>query len=907
MKRFAVCLTGLVFALSAGRTDGASFLLLGDLPGGPFASGAADVSADGAVVVGSSDSGGPWPDQAFGWTEGTGMVGLGFLSSSWPRSWGNAVSSDGSVVVGNSYNEFANYNAFRWTQGTGMVALGALPGGLVGCSGEDVSDDGSVIVGYSESAAGPQASYWTDGGAPVGLGDLPGGDFWSYGRGVSADGSAIVGESKSASGREAFRWTAAEGMVGLGDLPGGDFESAANRVSCDGLVVVGYGTSASGKEAFRWTAGGGMIGLGDLVGGEFDSCASDVSADGSVLVGRGSTVSGYEALVWDSVNGMWSLQEVLTVDFGLDLTGWTLLAAYGISPDGNAIVGSAENPSGQTEAWLAILPLKLNWSSESGGAWDSPDNWHLAETPARVTNVFIEPAIGLTVTGPAEATTITSLTLGAQTTGTATLHLQETGTLNVNGQTTITPPGRITGDGILNAVGGILNSGEIDLGTASLQLLGGTLVNEGVIRGNGQIDNPLENGADGEVRVGRGEYILFTGSSNTNAGKIEVLAGEIEFTHGLTNEALTGFVTGRDATLRFGTGLNNAGSVGISFGTTDIFGDVANTGTIVLTGNSTTTFYGHVTNDGEFRVSPGSTVVLVGDELINNGLIQGSAQIHNTLINGATGEVRVGAGQRLVFTGSGNTSAGKIEVIGGEIEFTQGLANETPTALISAEDAILRFGTGLNNEGSVEIASGTTDVFGDLINTGTIELTGNSNVTVYDDLTNDGTFQVKKRSTVVFFGDFGGTQGTTGQGTVFMEGDLRPGSSTAAISFGGDLIFGGGATLEIELGGTEAGTQHDAVNVAGLAALNGTLQIVLIDGFRPSLGDNFEILTYGSVEGGFTEYRGLELGNGLRLQFNFTESGCVSSVVPEPSTLMSALLAAGLLGIAPWYRRRTVP
>jgi hypothetical protein len=37
-------------------------------------------------------------------------------------------------------------------------------------------------------------------------------------------------------------------------------------------------------------------------------------------------------------------------------TGWTLAAATGVSADGTVIVGRGINPSGETEAWIAILP-----------------------------------------------------------------------------------------------------------------------------------------------------------------------------------------------------------------------------------------------------------------------------------------------------------------------------------------------------------------------------------------------------------------------------------------------------------------------------------------------------------------------------------------------------------------------
>jgi uncharacterized membrane protein len=140
-------------------------------------------------------------------------------------------------------------------------------------------------------------------------------------------------------------------MVGLGDLSGGSFDSVAVGVSADGATVVGRG---KGNEAFLWTAGGGMVGLGDLPGGSFDSVARGVSADGATVVGQGSSNIGQEAFLWTSQNGMRRLQDVLTVDLGLDLPGWTLRDARAVTPDGLTIVGWGTR-NGTTEAFVAVL------------------------------------------------------------------------------------------------------------------------------------------------------------------------------------------------------------------------------------------------------------------------------------------------------------------------------------------------------------------------------------------------------------------------------------------------------------------------------------------------------------------------------------------------------------------------
>jgi uncharacterized membrane protein len=103
-------------------------------------------------------------------------------------------------------------------------------------------------------------------------------------------------------------------------------------------------------QAFRWTSGDGMVGLGFLPGGH-DSYPTAVSGDGSTVVGETSA----GAFTWDATHGMRDLNQVLT-GLGLDLTGWTLRDANGISADGQTIVGTGTNPAGQQEAWFAVVP-----------------------------------------------------------------------------------------------------------------------------------------------------------------------------------------------------------------------------------------------------------------------------------------------------------------------------------------------------------------------------------------------------------------------------------------------------------------------------------------------------------------------------------------------------------------------
>ncbi|HUT30057.1 MAG TPA: hypothetical protein VMX13_09720 [Sedimentisphaerales bacterium] len=339
----AFVLTGSPF-LSAAKA--ASFEGLGDLPGGMLFSDVNShcISGNGSVVVGRSHSASGY--RAFRWTASGGMQDLGDLPGGASESSAWAVSADGLVAVGWSYSA-SGFEAFRWTAGTAMQGLGYLPGGSSFSMAIGTSADGSVVVGGSDAPSGYQAFRWTQSEGMVSLEDPPGSIFPMEATDVSADGAVVVGKGISVSGAEAFRWTQSGGMTGLGDLPGGYFSSEATAVSADGSVIVGNSMSASGYEAFRWTESKGMVGLGYVY-----SCADSVSGDGSVVVG---SIGWNDAFIWDAVHGMRSLKGVLESEYGLDLTGWSLKMAKGISDDASAIAGWGINPNGNAEAWIARI------------------------------------------------------------------------------------------------------------------------------------------------------------------------------------------------------------------------------------------------------------------------------------------------------------------------------------------------------------------------------------------------------------------------------------------------------------------------------------------------------------------------------------------------------------------------
>ena len=249
-----------------------------------------------------------------------------------------------------------------------------------------------------------------------------------------------------------------------------------------------------------------------------------------------------------------------------------------------------------------------------GGAWDTPANWSTGAVPEASDVVLIMPANAQMITGSSLPITIESLIVSAQPGGMVQFQTQPSGPLTISGILSVESLGTLRVNGIVNSLTGTENQGRLELVSGSL-FSGGPLLNAGVVTGSGQFATTLTNQAGGEVRVEAGQRIVVSGSGSTNAGRIQVVGGEIEFRQALTNQG-AGTLYVRDATLRFGGGLTNEGTLGVSFGTTDISGAINNStasSKIILSGNSNTTFYDDVSNAGLIKVSAGSTAVFFGD------------------------------------------------------------------------------------------------------------------------------------------------------------------------------------------------------------------------------------------------------------------------------------------------------
>jgi hypothetical protein len=82
----------------------------------------------------------------------------------------------------------------------------------------------------------------------------------------------------------------------------------------------------------------------------------------------------------------------------------------------------------------------------------------------------------------------------------------------------------------------------------------------------------------------------------------------------------------------------------------------------------------------------------------------------------------------------------------------------------------------------------------------------------------------------------------------------------------------------MEIGGLTPGTEFDRLTISGSATLAGTLDLLLINGFDPGIGNTFQILTFASHISTFTTVTGTSIGGGKTLSVVYSSTSATVNV-----------------------------
>ncbi len=361
-----------------------------------------------------------------------------------------------------------------------------------------------------------------------------------------------------------------------------------------------------------------------------------------------------------------------------------------------------------------------------------------------------------------------------------------------------------------NSQFGFTTSGTLD-GTGEIVLVGGNTntfigVFPGIpreftqgashtIRGAGGIGSPIINNGTIRAEPGTDGSVLRINTPQTNNGLMEAGAGAtLEFQSSVSN------------TLQSVTGVISAATGGaVEFENTVITGgrfETTGTGTMTVTFSPLTV--NNVINAGNLDVPSSRTLRVDGGLLTNDGTITINS-------NGGAGVPRFMALQDTLLDGAGEV------VLDG--------TNNNSRSDIVPNGFIITHDTDHTVRGNGQIIG-----IGTFVNSGRVE--GNSAAEPMRIRTRlEGTGTLKDVSL-----DFDSSR------TVHAPGD-----SVGTVPLEGSYaITHNLVSLEIELGGTTPGGAHDQLTSTGTVALNGILDVALIDldnGYTPSAGDQFDIIT----------------------------------------------------------------
>jgi autotransporter-associated beta strand protein len=515
------------------------------------------------------------------------------------------------------------------------------------------------------------------------------------------------------------------------------------------------------------------------------------------------------------------------------------------------------------------------------------------------------PGNGTTVTGTGTLQLDSSLTFDPED-----LTLQGTGSGGSSG-----------GLSALHSVGSNTWTGTINLAASSQVNVtsGGTLT----------LSGPISGPATSSLTIGRAiakydDGIVLLPTANTYAGSTIVDVGTLAIANptalgspsGVANKGTT---VHAGATLQLrgglafdptealalnGSGYKGTGALNNGTGNNTWAGTVylASSASIGATGGTTLTLAGVVsgpagstlTKVGSGTVAlaaadtyAGATVVAAGTLALQNAAALGASTAGATVNSGATLQLQGGItynAEPLTLNGRGvGATAGALESQSGANTWTGPITLASAATVRSDTGSSLSVSGAVANEGyllSID-AQGDADFSYTISGAGgltkggpgTLSFSGTApNVYAGTTTVNAGTLLLAKPSAIVAVAGAGLTinAGATlaGSGTISTNvtnaGVVNPGGSASVgtLTINGNYTQAAGGVLNLELASSSL---FDQLVIAGLAALSGTLNVSLLGGFLPAVGDLYAVLTFGSSSGAFAAINLPNPGNGVVL------------------------------------------
>jgi formylmethanofuran dehydrogenase subunit C len=832
---------------------------------------------------------------------GTLMVGTGSsfttpAAAAFSNTGTLSISAGGTVSVTGTFTNFAGTTL---TGGTYIVA------GTLRFAGADVRTNAATVILHgpagtfvNQTDANALANFTTN--AAEGSFQL------ESGRSITVPGPFTNAGTLSVGAGSTFAVTGSLTNFAGTTLTGGTyvlagtlkFAGADVRTNAARIVLTGPNgqiVNQADANALANLATNAAEGIFRLENGRSFTAAGAFTNAGSLIVGAGSTFTSAAAAAFTNAgtlsigaDGTVSVAGTFTNFAGTTLTGGTYLVAGTLKFAGadvrtNAATIVLDGPAGAILNQADANGL-ANFATNAATGVFVLDNGRSFTLAGAFTNAGgLAVAGGSTFTLTAAFTNAGTLTVGAGST------LAVTGSLTNFAGTTLT--------GGTYVLAGTLKFAGADVRTNAATIIldgpAGTIVNQADVNA---LTNIATNAAGSSFSLENGRSFTTAGPF-TNAGSLSIGAGS-----SFTTAAAAAFSNA--GTLFVGTGgtFTVAGTFSNFAGTTLTGGTYILAGTLKFAGADVRTNAATIILDG-----PAGTIVNQADA---NGLANFTANAAEgtfSLENGRSftvpgpftnaGTLLVGVGSTFAVTGSltnfaGTTLTGGTYVLAGTLKFAGADVRSNAATLVLDGP-----GSALVNEadanGLANLATNTT--------MGSFSLENGRSLTTPGAFANAGGLAVGNGSTFTVTGRYTQTGGSTtlrggtltarsgattenvevqagvldGFGTLNAHlvnaGEVNPGGMGGAglLTVTGNYTQTATGILNLELGGPNAGTQYDRLNISGTAALDGTLNLSRIGGFMPAVGDSFQVLLFGTRSGNFVTVNGLVLGADLVLELTF--------------------------------------
>ena len=561
-----------------------------------------------------------------------------------------------------------------------------------------------------------------------------------------------------------------------------------------------------------------------------------------------------------------------------------------------------------------------DWITDSGGDFSNLANWDNGVPGSADTAVFRRGNKTYTVQITGSKTT-NEFHIGTDnvTLQPATMSASFTALSGQSGQDSGLVIGEFDGDtAVLNSSLPSLRFTYAELGASpnssgTLNLLAGTIFNSSINVGkvgtgtvnisHGAIANAVaanvgdKSGGTGTISI-TGPGTSWIGNIILTHGSVKIVGGgRFSGTFAMATSAFspstTVLVDGPGSTLTTMGKLNISSEIGLSQMTITNGGVVqSGLGGIADSGGASN---GVTTVDGI-----GSAWMIQGDlnvgrfgtgnlTIVNGGVVKD--------VNGSIGSATQGIGS-VTVDGPGSTWAssgalyvgprtgppssfsgrGELDIIRGGTVTTAagGIIDVTSSAHLDGAGSQWSVGGNLNVNGALSIANGAhvSSANATLDSTlGPAQITisgpGAKLMAQGDMIINSGSLSVSDGGELATGGTFTNYSAVQGNGTITGNvtnyGVLAPVGSPGRLTIAGNLAQGlfDYGTVQIEIGGTQAGVNYDQLVVTGRASLGGTLEVLLTGGFTPALGDAFGIINAANFDSSFSHFLLPKLANGL--------------------------------------------